>query len=205
MSHLSLIDSQLIPGQDYSHNQRVNALIDDPMNECVILYPGPQSINLSPLSKTARRELIPHPPRRLVIFVIDGTWATARKMMRLSRNLGQLPRLSFTPDRPSNFRVRKQPKPECYSTIEAIYHLLELLQPDHQPSSDQPRPHQGLLRVFDFMVERQLQFIRESQATGSSVSTRKVTYRKQHNQKALQSANSDEQFQDNQPQVTETT
>lgn len=162
MSHLSLQNSKLIMGQDYSQNAQVNALVQDPTLQPLILYPGPQSTNLTPLSGLERRGLL-KTGLRPVIFVIDGTWATARKMMRLSDNLQTLPRLCFTPEKPSNFRVRKQPKPGCYSTIEAIHAVIDLFGP--RPGFDfAQRPHDALLRVFDQMVERQLEFIRRSQA-----------------------------------------
>jgi DTW domain-containing protein YfiP len=182
MSHLSLHHSLLIEGQDFSHNPRVNALLKDPTKDCRILYPGPQSVNLSELSPLERQQHLPtlrNPARQPVIFVVDGTWATARKMIRQSQNLARLPRICFTPTTPSNFRVRKQPRPECYSTLEAIHHLLELIDPQ--------RPeHQGLLNVFDKMVEKQLSFLRQSMAgTTASKTSRKVTYRREQNRKAL--------------------
>lgn len=174
MSHLTLQNSSLIEGQDYRANPRVNALLQDPENDCRILYPGPLATDLGRLPPAERvTALTPAAGRRLVVFVIDGTWATARKMMRMSENLAPLPRLAFTPTRPSNFRVRKQPRPECFSTLEAIHQLLEFSSPE--------RPeHAGLLHVFDHMVEKQLNFIR-----ASHLSTRKVTYRREENRKVL--------------------
>ena len=80
-----------------------------------------------------------------LILVVDGTWNTARKMLRLSRNLHSVPRICFTPVRPSRFRVRKQPHPNCYSTIEAIHQTLELL-----------GPSQG----FDILTGRQSRLLR---------------------------------------------
>lgn len=161
MSHLCLQNSELLMGQDYSRHDRVNAILQDPQNDCVILYPGPRSLNLTqagPQEKRALFELGKTP----VVFVIDGTWATAGKMIHQSRNLQTLPRVGFTPPGPSHFRVRKQPSPECYSTIEAIHHTIELL--GESQAFDVPaREHDKLLFVFDKMVERQLEFIRLSE------------------------------------------
>lgn len=160
MSHLCLKDSHLIVGHDYSENAEVDALLNDPSLHCVILYPGRSSVNLTAQSGPERRANFP-PDKKLAIFVIDGTWATARQTARQSRNLMALPRICFVPPAPSNFRVRKQPAPECYSTVEAIHHTIELLGTTFgfDPES---RLHDGLLRVFDGMVERQLKFIRQS-------------------------------------------
>lgn len=161
MSHLCLQGSYLIQGQDYTHNSTVNQLIADPDFHSVMLYPGHNSQNVSPMNHLEKSSLFPK-HKKLRIFVIDGTWATARKMTRQSENLKALPRICFSPTTPSNFRVRKQPKPHCYSTIEAIHHTIELLG-ESQNFNIQERTHDQLLTVFNFMVERQLQFIKESQ------------------------------------------
>ena len=159
LAHLCLENSTLIEGIDFSDDARVRAFTADSGNRCVALYPGRDSINLSRLNHEGRRELVAG-AKRLVIFVIDGTWATAGRMRR-SRGLIDLPTVSFNPDRQSRFRVRKQPAPECLSTIEAIHHTLDLLSDD-----EGPRPHDNLLEVFDRMVEAQLGFIEERRAQG---------------------------------------
>jgi DTW domain-containing protein YfiP len=160
MSHLCLEDSHLIMGQDYTKNKEVNDLIADPGLHSVILYPGLQSQNLTPLSDNERHSLFPR-DKKLTIFVIDGTWNTARKMIRQSQNLAILPRVCFSPEKPSNFRVRKQPHPACYSTIEAIHHTIDLLG-ESRGFDLGARAHDGLLNVFDSMVELQLKFIEQS-------------------------------------------
>ena len=124
--------------------------------------PGPRSVDIS-----GGGDVFPRSEKKLTVFVIDGTWATARKMVRLSTNLHALPRICFTPPAPSNFRVRKQPKAECYSTIEAIHHTIELLGESRGfPVAE--RGHDHLLRVFDWMVTRQLEFIEASRSQGPS-------------------------------------
>ena len=150
MAHLCLKNSQLIIGHSYEQNQRVNSLIEDTQNQCVLLYPGPQSKNLSLMTEPEKIEMRTS-QQQLVIFVIDGTWNTARKTLFHSPNLKQLPRIEFKPDRPSRFKVRKQPRAECYSTIEAIHQTIDLL-----GTSDQ-REHDHLLYVFEKMVARQIE------------------------------------------------
>lgn len=158
MSHLCLENSQLIMGHDYTDDPRVNAILNDSSVHPLILYPGKGSTNLTDLSTEQRGSFLSN-GKRLAVFVIDGTWASARKMVRLSRNLHGIQRICFTPPGPSNFRVRKQPAPHCYSTLEAIHHTIELLGPARgfDPSLGQ---HNALLRVFDHMVEQQLEYIR---------------------------------------------
>ncbi|MBY0385889.1 DTW domain-containing protein [bacterium] len=168
MSHLCLNGSHLIKGQDFSNNSLVNDLLLDPTHHSVILYPGHSSQNISLLTEQEKENLTPQ-NKPLRIFVIDGTWATARKMVRQSVNLKTLPRICFSPPKPSTFRVRKQPSEHCYSTIEAIHHTIELLRPC------QNRVHDNLLSVFDSMVERQLIFIRDSKLKKPASTYRKPT------------------------------
>lgn len=162
MAHLCLENSHLIMGQDYTQDAAVNRILADSRNHCVILYPGVHSKNLSPLTEVERSELFPK-DKKLTVFVIDGTWATARRTIRQSRNLNTLPRICFSPQKPSSFRVRKQPHPACYSTIEAIHHSIELVG-NSQGFDVSGRGHDKLLHVFDKMVELQLEFIRISES-----------------------------------------
>jgi len=160
MTHLALKNSHLIDGMDYSECARVNQLLRDSSKQCFMLYPGRTSKNLTMMSPTERFDLIA-PDKTPVVFVIDGTWATARKMVRLSYNLQVLPRICFTPTTPSNFHLRKQPKPECYSTIEAVHHTIELLGPA-AGFQTADRAHDALLETFDKMVRRQFDLTHSS-------------------------------------------
>ncbi len=177
MSHLCLQNSFLIKGQDYSKNKVVNELLAEPEYHSVILYPGINSSNLSKMTELQKKTIVPS-EKKLRIFVIDGTWATARRMIRQSTNLNMLPRICFTPTKPSNFRVRKQPRVDCYSTIEAIHETIELLGTS-QDFCVSERRHDNLLKVFDSMVERQLEFIRVSNAN-----PRVATYRREGQKKS---------------------
>jgi DTW domain-containing protein len=154
LSHLSLAGSRLLQGYDYSEDARVNELIAGPRNHCAVLYPGEGSLNLTHAAPASRRALVPE-GKELVVFVIDGTWITARKTMQRSRNLRQLPRVCFDPARPSRFRVRKQPQENFFSTLEAIHETIELLGPAAGFDVGS-REHDSLLDTFDHMVEQQL-------------------------------------------------
>jgi DTW domain-containing protein len=166
MSYLTLQNSHLIRGYDFSNNLSLNELLKDPAIYPVVLYPGKTSTNLSTLSDQQRGTIFPE-GRQPMIIVIDGTWGTAGKMLRRSGNLVDLPRICFTPPHPSNFRVRQQPKSECFSTIEAIHHVIELVGGNYGFDRT-TRAHDSLLYVFDKMVEQQLEFVRHSKALGKS-------------------------------------
>ncbi len=156
LSHLILDKSELIPGHDYTLNQRVNELVQDDQYYPVVLFPGEGSINLTPFSFEKKQSLFPQ-NKTLLVFVIDGTWATARQTMRMSSNLTKLTRISFELTKLSNFRVRKQPKPEFCSTVEAIHQTIELLG-SSRGFAVSTRLHDNLIDVFNYMVEQQLSF-----------------------------------------------
>lgn len=161
MSHLILERSELILGYHYSNNSRVNELIACRQYHSVILYPSARSLNLTLTSEESRPALFPK-DKELLIFVIDGTWNTAKKTVRLSSNLLDLPHISFVPTRPSNFRVRKQPSPLYYSTIEAIHHTIELLGPSRGFATEN-KQQDHLLFIFDHLVDQQVAYVGREQ------------------------------------------
>jgi DTW domain-containing protein YfiP len=151
ISRATLRNSELIIGVDFTENERVKALIADPGNLCMVLYPGQTSINVSEddlapvLAEKARG-------RRLVLFLIDGTWQCAKKMMTLSLNIRALPRLSFTATHESIFEIKEQPAPYCLSTLESIHHFL--VEADRRGLEGLPgRPQDNLLDVFRHTIQ----------------------------------------------------
>ncbi len=159
MAHLILKNSHIITGHNYSNDPNVNALLSNPEYFPVVLCLGENSKNLSSISEVEKQSLCPV-GKKLLIFVVDGTWGTASKTVRLSENLKTLPRISFTPSHPSRFRVRQQPKKNCYSTIEAIHETIELLGTS-QGFDVQTRLHDRLLQVFDSFVLQQVEYLQD--------------------------------------------
>ena len=157
MTHLCLNNSLLVEGVDFSRDERVGREIANPRSIPVLLFPRGDALNLSRMTPLARAMLTP-PDRRLVVFVLDGTWKSVRKMIRLSRNLASLPAISFDPPTPSNYRIRRQPKPYCYSTIEAVHQVIELLAPRQPDETKVAAPQDNLLAVFRSVIEQQLTF-----------------------------------------------
>ncbi len=150
LAHLALSNSVLLQGIDFSADHRLNALLSDPGSSCAILYPGSQSRSINQLNEKDRAELMPS-GRRFVLFVIDGTWASARPILRLSKNLATLPRVSFSPSGLSAYAgLRKQPREDCLSTVEAIGRVIGLLESAELETQ--------LLTPFRHMVTQQLAF-----------------------------------------------
>ena len=156
MAHLGLANSLWYEGVDFSQHAHVNREIADPAHAPMLLYPGRDAMNLSRLNSIERRRLVTG-PRAPVVFVLDGTWKSVRKMLRLSDNLRRLPSICFEPSTPSAYGFRREPRPECYSTIEAIHQVIELF--NVAKSADAiTRDHDRLLRAFHFMVATQLAY-----------------------------------------------
>ncbi len=157
MVHLCLRNSVLLQGVDFSCDRWVNDEIARPGVFPFLLYPGAGALSLTQQSPEERSALISAGPR-LVIFVLDGTWKSVRKMLRASPNLGALPKLCFEPNSPSTYRIRRQPKPHCYSTIEAIHFVLDWFAPRENGSMAGAPAHDNLLAVFHAVIERQLAY-----------------------------------------------
>ncbi|HYJ17296.1 MAG TPA: tRNA-uridine aminocarboxypropyltransferase [Candidatus Limnocylindria bacterium] len=156
MAHLGLGNSLWFEGVDFSEHSQVNREIADPGNAPMLLFPSRHAVNLSNITVTERQQLTAC-SRTPVVFVLDGTWKSVRKMMRLSDNLRRLPTICFKPLTPSAYGFRREPRPECYSTIEAIHHVIELFN-DGDAAEARPRRHDRLLKAFHFMVARQLAY-----------------------------------------------
>lgn len=149
LTRLCLANSELHMGMAFDDDEAVQALLCDPANCCVLLYPGREACNLS-AGELRAEELS---GRRLVVFLLDATWAGARKMLRLSPSLQRLSRVMFTPSAPSRYVIKQQPQEGCLSTIEATHELLLALERsglDAYPDKAQ------LLDVFARMQDFQL-------------------------------------------------
>ena len=121
LAHLSLERSEVLVGTEFDQHPRVRALLGDASTDCRLVYPGPDGDNLS------RGEYRPVIGRQPVFFLIDGTWAGAKSILRRSRLVRALPRVGFDVATPSAFSIKRQPRPECLCTLEAAHRCLTLL------------------------------------------------------------------------------
>lgn len=151
LTHLSLPNSEIYIDVDFTDHTAINALINDPSNLCYVLYPGKNSVNLN-------TQKIDTDGKQLVIFIIDSTWPCSVKILRLSHNLQQLPKLSFTHSKTSQFQIKEQPADFCLSTIESTLTILELL----NAQGIETIPSESFERFLDpflSMVDHQLECI----------------------------------------------
>jgi DTW domain-containing protein len=147
----TLRNSEIIVGIDFTENQKVNDILANPANHCLVLYPGAHSLNISSddISPLLDQKKI---GKKLVIFLIDGTWRCAKKMMTLSKNIQRLPRISFSANHESIFFIKEQPAKFCLSTLESIHFFLG--EAHRRGLENLPnRPQDNLIVVFQSMID----------------------------------------------------
>ena len=122
----------------------------------MLLYPGREAVNLSDRGHEGERLALfgeQLGARRLVVFLLDATWALGRKMLRLSPTLQRLPRIMFTPSAPSRYLIKQQPHAGCLSTLEATHELLLALE---RAGLDRYALPEQLLALFHRMQDFQI-------------------------------------------------
>lgn len=159
LTHLSLRDSELYLGIGFDDHEAVQALINDPQNFPVLLYPGRGARDLSKGELPAAD----FAGRRLVVFLLDATWRLVRPMLRTSLSLQRLPRIMFSNAAPSRYIIKRQPEPGCLSTLEATHELLLAL--DRTGLDTYAQPTQ-LLDLFQRMQDFQIRCTAENTARG---------------------------------------
>lgn len=150
MTKLQLENSEIIVGVDFTNNARVNEILNSENNNSFLLYPGMDNFNLS-VRKVA--EVNAFMGKNSVLFIIDGTWPCARKMLKLSKNLQELKRVSFDNEIQSKFIIKQQPESLCLSTIESVYTVLNLLKEGDIEQCDT----QEFLLPFEKMIAHQIE------------------------------------------------
>ena len=136
------IASLCLPAADVHVGIRFDPRVfSDPNRPAVLLYPGPEAIDV---------EQNP-PPTEITLVVVDGTWSQTKKLIQLNPELAALPRYAFRPNVPSAYRIRRQPRADCVSTLEALMHVLGAIEGDRERFVSMMRP-------FRAMVEAQIAF-----------------------------------------------
>lgn len=150
MTKLQLTNSEIIVGVDFTENKRVNEILNKENNNSFLLYPGKENFNLS---KRKSSEILPFMGKKPNIFILDGTWPCARKMLKLSKNIQQLKRVSFDNEIKSKFIIKQQPESLCLSTIESVYTVINLLIKGSLEQSDTKKFLLPFQKMIDYQVE----------------------------------------------------
>jgi len=119
-------------------------------DDAVVLYPHPSAIDVASLA--------PH-ERPSTLIALDGTWAHAKRLYKDNPWLGRLRHVRINPSEPSRYRIRKEPRADYVSTLEAIVAALRVFEPD-TPRLD------TLLSAFDRMIDLQIDTVATSVRAG---------------------------------------
>ncbi len=157
LAKLCLTNAELLIGTDFTSNDRVNSLIQDPSYSPFVLYPGPKAENF----KIRGSDLLEASGKTLLIFVMDGTWRGAKRLLNKSRNIRALPRLSFSRRYNSKFIFKRQPMAHCVSTIEAIYYLCK--EAEEAGYENLNAQSEILMCVFKKLVDTQIYYQRDKE------------------------------------------
>jgi len=139
IAHLSLPGSTLVEGVALEEHPAVVPVLG--RDDVALLYPGPDARSAA--------EWKARPPS--VLVVIDGTWSQAKKLLEANPKIASLPRMSLEPETPGNYRIRKEPTAQHLATVEAVAMTLGILEGDTARFAQ-------MLKPFDFMVDRQLEY-----------------------------------------------
>jgi DTW domain-containing protein YfiP len=141
IAHLCLPSSELHVGVDFRDSLALRRALSDPERPAALLYPSEGAV-----------DVFAHPPLSPVtLVVVDGTWWQAKKLVRANPDLAKLPRYAFRAPTPSEYRIRREPDAAYVSTIEALVHVLGVLE-------GAPERFRPLLDPFRAMVDTQVAF-----------------------------------------------
>lgn len=140
MASLCLAGSSRVVGVHVEHLPEVRAALDDPTRRPVLLWPGGEATDL----------LASPPVGPTTLVVVDGTWSLAKKLVKSNPRIAALPRYALGVGAPSEYRIRREPREGCLSTIEAIARALGAIEGD-------PARWAAMLAPFRAMVDAQIE------------------------------------------------
>ena len=147
LTNNSIQNCEIHIGIDFTNNKRINELLNSEDYEPLVLYPSQNSIKLNDEKMALKKKAL--------IFIIDSTWPCSKKILRLSKNLSALKKVSFTHNKSSIFTIKTQPNEHCLSTIESTLCVLEQLN-KHNVENIENSYLEDFLNPFKKMVEYQI-------------------------------------------------
>ncbi|MBV7299558.1 tRNA-uridine aminocarboxypropyltransferase [Enterovibrio paralichthyis] len=138
---LSLPNCRIIVGEDFTDNAELNALLQSDI-AFALLYPADDA---KPIETWESQ-----PGMQRGLILLDGTWRKAFKMWQLSENLKALPCVALGETLKGNYRIRKSPKADGLSTVEAGFYALSAM-------TGKTEPFLPLIDAFNGMIDFQIQ------------------------------------------------
>ncbi|MEH6452332.1 MAG: tRNA-uridine aminocarboxypropyltransferase [Psychromonas sp.] len=113
------------------------------LDNSYLVFPSEQAI---PASELAQRTQIDSNSQ---FILLDGSWKKAYKLLMSNPFLQALPKVAIDVDKKSAYRIRKSPREDGLSTVEAGYYLLAQLENDYAK-------FKPLLKSFEYMIDYQI-------------------------------------------------
>jgi|TARA_B100000700_G_C14949880_1_gene811148 DTW domain-containing protein YfiP len=141
--NLSLTHCKIIKGENNTDFAMLNSL---PVKSTVLLYPNEHATYLDDANPKPALSNITH------LVVIDGTWKKAYKILQLTPLLTKFKTVSFKQLPQNRYAIRKAPRADSLSTLEAVAHSLLLIEQLN------PAP---LYNLLDELIQKQTQHMPE--------------------------------------------
>lgn len=133
--HRCIEDSRLIVGEHFEPRE---ILGPDWRRQCLLVFPGDHAISPEQAKQGTFSQLL----------LIDGSWRKVARLFHLNPWLNDLPRIAIHPAAPSNYRIRKSPRSDGLSTLEAAVSALNIL--------DEDTDYGVILPAFTRMIDLQI-------------------------------------------------
>jgi DTW domain-containing protein YfiP len=131
----SIIGARLIIGEVF---QPEAFLGDNWLADSLLVFPGKVALSTAQVENNEIKNLI----------LLDGTWRKVSRLIHLNPWLDQLPRIAINSSNSSQYKIRKSPREDGLSTIEAAVHVLNDLHPKQDFTT--------ILSAFNKMIEFQI-------------------------------------------------
>ena len=115
------------------------------LNNSYLLFPDASAVSADQLSANENIVIDAHSQ----FILLDGSWKKAYKLLMSNLFLQTLPKVVINVNEKSNYRIRKSPREDGLSTLEAGYHLLSQLE-------NNSKKFEPLLKSFDYMIDYQI-------------------------------------------------
>jgi len=113
------------------------------LDNSYLVFPDPVAIPADTLLETQPID------NNSQFILLDGSWKKAYKLLMSNPFLQHLPKVSINTNKKSGYRIRKSPREDGLSTVEAGYYLLSQL----ENNSEKFTP---LLKSFTAMIDYQI-------------------------------------------------
>ncbi|WP_289097726.1 tRNA-uridine aminocarboxypropyltransferase [uncultured Pseudoalteromonas sp.] len=121
--NLGLDNCQILAGESEQDFLQLATL---PKATTAVLYPADNALCLDEHTATATADAFKQSLTHLI--VIDGTWKKAYKMLQLTPSLQGFQAVSFKQIPQNKYVIRKAPRADSLSTLEAVAHSLKLIE-----------------------------------------------------------------------------